>query len=96
MGRSPPFPQLLPDLNQSLHLPRTRKAVVNETAILIGPLIEVPNRSHAEVREAVTEFLRLLLAQYLPFLAIRTPGHGQSSYHFRVLFAYNRARAIPA
>jgi hypothetical protein len=40
---SSPFPQLFPDLDKRLHLPGTRNAAVDQSAILICLLIEIPN-----------------------------------------------------
>ena len=70
-----PFPQLLPGLDECLHLSGTGKTVVDQPAILIRLLVKLTNRRHAEVREVVTEFFEVLPAQNLPLLAIRTAGH---------------------
>ena len=69
------LPQLLPYLNQGLHLPGTRQAVVDQAAILEGAFIEVPHPVRAEVREVVPELLQLFLGQNIRFLRIGTPGH---------------------
>src|SRR6267378_3310396 len=75
---STPFPQLLPGLDECLHLSGTRKTVVNQPAILKRLLVKITNRRHAEVREVVTEFFEVLLAQNLRLLAIRTARHLES------------------
>ncbi len=77
---STPFPQLLPGLDECLHLSGTRKTVVNQPAILIRLLVQITNRRHAEVREAVTEFFEVLLAQNLRLLAIRRARHGEGDF----------------
>ena len=56
--RSTPFPQLLPDLDKCLHLPRARKPGVDKTPILTRLLVKITNRCHAKVCEVVTQFLR--------------------------------------
>src|ERR1700680_1304424 len=75
---STPFPQLLPGLDECLHLSGTGKTVVDQPAILIRLLVKITNRRHAEVREVVTEFVEVLLAQNLRLLAIRTARHWKS------------------
>src|SRR5438552_17157223 len=75
---STPFPQLLPGLDECLHLSGTRKTVVDQPAVLIRLLVKSTNRRHAEVREVVTEFLVLLIAQHLRLLEIRTARHSES------------------
>src|SRR3982074_671285 len=75
---STPFPQLLPGLDECLHLSGTRKTVVGPPAILIRLLVKITNRRHAEVREVVSEFVEVLLAQNLRLLAIRTARHGEA------------------
>src|SRR4029077_21231855 len=55
----------------------TRKTLVNQPAILIRLLVQITNRGHAEVRESVTEFFEVLLAQNLRLLAIRRARHGE-------------------
>jgi hypothetical protein len=77
---SAPFPQLLPGLDECLHLSGTRKTVVDQPAVLIRLLVKITNRRHAEVREVVTEFFELLLAQNLRLLAIRTARHWESDF----------------
>ena len=72
-----PLPQLLPNLDQSLHLPRAWKPAVDQPAIPVGLIIEVPNRAQAEVCKVVPEFLQVLFAQDVHLLAIGTPGHGK-------------------
>jgi DNA replication protein DnaC len=47
------------------------------------------------VREAVTEFLEVVLAQHFAPLAIRTAGHREQSYHIRFLFAIIRHERRP-
>jgi len=77
---STPFPQLLPGLDECLHLSGTRKTVVDQPAVLIRLLVKITNRRHAEVREVVTEFFEVLLAQNLRLLAIRTARHLESDF----------------
>jgi hypothetical protein len=40
---SPPFPQLLPYLDERLNFARARQAVVEQTAILEGAFVEMTN-----------------------------------------------------
>jgi hypothetical protein len=40
------------------------------------------------MREAVAQFLQVLVAEDAVFRAIRTPSHGRESYHIRYLFAH--------
>jgi len=49
-----PFPQQLPHLDERLHLSGARQAVVDQAAILVSPLVKVPNGRHAKVREIAT------------------------------------------
>jgi hypothetical protein len=48
-----------------LHLPRTRKTVVDQPAILIRLLVKFLNCGHAKVREVVAEFFEVLLTENL-------------------------------
>jgi hypothetical protein len=80
MGKSlesTPLPQLFPDLHQRLELLRTRKPIVNQSAIPVGLLTKIVDGSYAEVSEIVPEFLEILLAQDFRVLAIGAPGHGR-------------------
>jgi hypothetical protein len=63
-------------LHQRLELLRTGKTVVNQSAILVGALIKLPDRCDAQMSETVPEFLEILVAQDLRVLTIGTPGHG--------------------
>jgi hypothetical protein len=89
---STPFPQLLPGLDECLHLSGTRKTVVGQPAILIRLLVKITNRRHAEVREVVSEFVEVLLAQNLRLLAIRTARHGESDFS---IFAFYSPMSLP-
>jgi len=84
---STPFPQLFPHLNKSLYLARAWKTVVDEAAIAVGRLIELPHGRQAEMREVVSKFLEILLAQHLLVPPIWTPSHAGEFYSVRVLFA---------
>jgi hypothetical protein len=70
---SAPLPQLLPDLHQRLEFLRTGKTVVNQSAIPVGLLIEIPDGCDAEVGEIVTQFLEILRVQDFSILANRRP-----------------------
>ena len=61
--------------------------VVDEAAITIRLLVEVPDRWQAKMREVMTEFLEVLLAQHLTLSLLGTPGHGGEFYSVRRLFA---------
>src|ERR1700730_18474382 len=89
---STPFPQLLPGLDECLHLSGTGKTVVDQPAILIRLLVKITNRRHAEVREVVTEFFEVLLAQNLRLLAIRRARHWESDFS---TFAFYSPTPIP-
>jgi hypothetical protein len=73
--RSSPLPQLLPCLDEHLHLPRTRQAVVDKPAILEGAFVEIADASGAQVCEILPQLLEILLTQNIRFLAVGTPGH---------------------
>jgi len=77
LARSAPLPQLLPDLDKSLHLARAWEPAVNQPAIPVRLFIEVSNCSQAKVSEVVTQLVKFRLAQHFDFLAIRTPGHAK-------------------
>src|SRR5579859_2069242 len=72
-----PFPQLLPHLDQCLHLPRAWKPAIDQPAIPVGLLVKVPNRAQAEVCEIVPQILQVLFAQDIDLLAVGTPGHSK-------------------
>jgi len=82
-----PLPQLFPNLNKSLHLARARETVINEAAILICPVVKLPHGWQAEVREIVTEFLEVFLAQHLRFALVGASGHAGEFCTFRLVFA---------
>lgn len=48
--------------------------MVDQAAIAVRPLIEIPHSLDAQVRQVVPEFLQILLAQYFNLVAIGTPG----------------------
>ena len=83
-----PLPQLLPYLDEGLHLLGAREPVVNHTALLVAALVQILERMRAQVREVVAEVFQVLLAQNVSLLAIRTPGHGGGYYHVRFSFAH--------
>jgi hypothetical protein len=70
-----------------LHLARAWKIAVDEAAIAVRLLVEISNGWQAKVCEAVTEFLKVFLAQHLRFSLIGTPSHAGDSTVFRCLFA---------
>jgi len=82
-----PLPQLFPHLNKRLHLARSWKTVVNEAAILICLLVEVPHGWQAEVSQIVAEFLKVFLAQHLCLSFVRASSHAGGFYTFRFAFA---------
>ena len=87
-SRSPPFPQLLPHLDERLHLLRAGKSVVDHAAVLVRLLVEVPDSWQAEVREVVSKLLQVLFAQNLHLTWVWTPSHcGANSTLFRLVFA---------
>jgi hypothetical protein len=53
--------------------------VVDQPAISVRLIVKVPHGLDTEVREVVTEFMDVLLAQNFSFVAIRTPGHDKLS-----------------
>jgi hypothetical protein len=73
--KSPPFPQLFPNLNKRLHLARARNATVNESAVPVALLVEVSHGGQAKMRESLSEFPEVLLAQHLRFSAVGASGH---------------------
>jgi hypothetical protein len=92
MGRllqisSTPLPQLLPHLHERLDLARAGKMVVEKAAIAVCLLVEFPDGWQAEMREVVTEFLEVLLAQHLRLTLVGTPGHAGQFYNVRFYFA---------
>ena len=77
-----PLPELLPHLHERLDLARARKLVVDEAAITVRLLVEFANGGQAKMREVMTEFLEVILAQHLRFSLVRTPGHAGNSTVF--------------
>jgi hypothetical protein len=73
--KSAPFPQLLPRLDEDLHLFGSRQSVIDQPTIPIGPVIEIPDSFDAQMSEVVTEFFKVLLAQDFAFATIGTPRH---------------------
>ena len=53
--------------------------MIDQATIPIGPLVEITDSFDAEVREVVTEFFQVLLAQDFAFATIRTPSHKEAS-----------------
>src|SRR5579864_2076898 len=74
---SAPLPQLLPHLDQRLYLPRAGKPAVNQAAIAVGLVVEVPNRAQAKMCQVVSQVPQILFAQDVYLLAIGTPRHGK-------------------
>jgi hypothetical protein len=66
-------------LDECLHFPGTRKAVVNQSAILEGAFVEFPNAARAQMREVVTKLLKLFFVQNIRFFGIGSPGHNERS-----------------
>ena len=77
LRRSAPLPQLLPDLDESLHLSRAWEPAIDQPAIPVRLFIEVSNCSQAKVSEVVTQFVKVRLAQHFGLFAIRTPSHAK-------------------
>jgi len=50
--------------------------MIDQTAILIGALVEVADGGCAEVSEVVAEFLKVFLAQYFRLFGRGTASHG--------------------
>jgi hypothetical protein len=75
IGSLSPLPQLFPHLDKRLHLTRAWKMTVDETAILIRPVVKLPHGWQAKVCEVVTELLEIFPAQHLRFALVGTPGH---------------------
>jgi hypothetical protein len=75
--RSAPLPQLLPDLDKSLHLSRAWEPAIDQPAIPVRLFIEVSNCFQAKVSEVVTQLGKVGLAQHFDLLAIRTPSHAK-------------------
>src|ERR1700722_10906272 len=93
MGRlsqisSTPLPQLLPHLHQRLDLARARKMVVEKAAIAVCLLVEFPDGWQAEMREVVTKFLEVLLAQHLCLTLVGTAGHAGAILQCSLLFRH--------
>jgi len=61
--------------------------VVDQTAIAVRLLVEIPNCGQAKVCETATEFAEVFLAQHLRFSLIGTPSHAGGFYRFRFVFA---------
>jgi len=66
-------------LDEYLHFPRTRKSVVDQSAILEAAFVEFPNAARAQMREVVTKLLKLFFAQNVRFFGIGSPGHNERS-----------------
>src|ERR1700721_3544917 len=74
--KSPPFPQLFPNLNKRLHLARARNATVNQSAVPVALLVKVPHGGQAKMRETLAQFREIFLAQHLRFSAVGAWGPG--------------------
>ena len=55
---------------------------INEAAVLMCLLVEVPHGWQAKVSETMTKFRKVFLAQHLRFSPIRTPSHAGDSTTF--------------
>jgi len=73
---STPLPQLLPHLHERLDLARAGKVVVDQAAIPLRLLVDIPNRRQAEMRQVVTEFLEVLAAEGREERAVKLIGGG--------------------
>ena len=56
-------------------------------------LVEVADGRQAKVRETVTDFCEVLLAQHLCFSVVGPPSHAGGFYYFRLIFAH-ASRAV--
>jgi predicted Zn finger-like uncharacterized protein len=70
-----------------LHLPWTGNATVDQSAIAVRLLVEIPNGGQAQMREVATEVGQVFLVQHLCLSLIGTPGHAGEFYLFRLVFA---------
>ena len=70
-----PLPQLFPHLDKRLNLLRSRDSIVDESAVLMRALVELPHSGQAQVCEVVTNLLEVLLAQHFRFAFIRAAGY---------------------
>jgi hypothetical protein len=61
--------------------------VIDQAAISIRLLVEIPDGWQAQVRQATSEFVEIFLTQDLSLALIGTPGHAGAFYSFRRLFA---------
>jgi hypothetical protein len=61
--------------------------IVDEAAIAVRNLVELPDGRQAEMREVVTEFLEVFLAQHLLVPPIWAPRHAGQFYNLLLLFA---------
>lgn len=84
---SPSLPQLLPHLDQRLHLSRAGETVVNQAAVALRFFVETPHRWKTKVRQTVAKLLEMLRAQHLRISPVRSPSHDPLWYQLRRLFA---------
>jgi hypothetical protein len=77
VGGLPPLPQLLPHLNQRLHLLRRRQPVVDHPAVFMGSLVEARDRIHAQVRQVVPKLVQILLGEDFRLLGTRMASHAR-------------------
>src|ERR1035438_3915405 len=71
-------------LNEDLYLFRGGKAMINQTAIAIRLIVEISNRTDAEVCEIVAELPEVIFAQHFGLDAIRAAGHDDDRSIFAV------------
>ena len=73
----PPSPELLPRLNQRLHLARTGKSAVHETAILESAFVELPHALGTDACKVVTKLLDLSFIEKVWLLVVGSASHRQ-------------------
>jgi hypothetical protein len=61
--------------------------IVDEAAIAVRNLVELPNGWQAQMCKVVAKFLEVLLAQHLLVPPIWAPRHRGKAYNIRLLFA---------
>jgi hypothetical protein len=78
-----PLAQLLPSLDKFLKGARRREgAAVNDAAIAVGALVEVEDRTHAQVSQVVRQFVEMSAAEGVFTFGVQSElgaaGHGDS------------------
>jgi hypothetical protein len=64
--------------------------IVDQAAIAVRLLVEVPDGWEAEMRQALAQFGEVFFAEDFRFSLVGTPSHGAQFYNFRYLFATAR------